>query len=214
MTPTWSFPLFPQDLTNHDRLTSPQGAFGYKRSYYFHQGVDLYVKGGAPVLAVEDSRVVAIVDFTGGPNEPHWLHTQAVLLEGASGVVCYGEVMPKYWLEIGNEVKAGDKFANVVPVIPKGDERPDIYGHSRYMLHLEWHKHGSTDSVHWNHVVRPYECPGDGGCAQCGASCGENHAEVCTAQPNQLLDPTEPLMAAWKKMLRIGGCNPDDSRGQ
>ena len=172
----WDFPLFPQDLTNRDRLTSKYGVFGYKRSYYFHQGIDLYTVPNASVMAAEDGEVVAITDFTGPPAHPHWLYTQAVLVSGPSGVICYGEVEPKYWLSVGDNLKKGDKFANVVPVIPEGQERPDIPGHSRWMLHFEWYKQGVTESVSWHHKD-PY--------------------------PEGLLDPTEPLTAAWDKMLRI-----------
>lgn len=173
---SWSFPLFPQDLTNHERLTSEYGVFGFKRSYYYHQGIDLYVRGEAPVLAVEDGEVVAIVDFTGPPEHPHWLYTQAVLVEGNSGVVCYGEVRPKSFLRVGYALESGEKLANVAPVIPAGSERPDIFGHSRHMLHFEWYEPGTVDPVDWHHE---------------------------DARPRVLRDPTEPLIAAWKRMLRI-----------
>lgn len=173
---SWDFPLFPQDLTNHERLTSEPGAFGYKRSYYWHQGVDLYVQGEAPVLAAEPGVVVSIVDFTGGPDEPHWLETQAVMVAGPSGLLCYGEVRPKQFLNVGTPLFKGQKFANVVPVLPKGDQRPDIPGHSRYMLHFEWYKNVSRrDPCSWLH--------GD-------------------PRPSDLLDPTDKLQAAWEKMLR------------
>lgn len=173
---TWSFPLFPQDLTNLVSLTSEYGVFAHKRSYYFHQGVDLYVQGPAPVLAAEDGTVVAVVDFTGPPDHPHWLYTQAVLVHGRSGVICYGEVMPKKWLKVGYSLEEGEKFANVVPVIPRGMERPDIFGHSRHMLHFELYTPGTLEPVSWHHE---------------------------DSRPANLLDPTEPLTAAWQKMLRI-----------
>lgn len=200
---TWSFPLYPQDLTNLVRLTSEYGVFHHKRSYYFHQGVDLYVTGNAPVMAVEDGEVVAIVDFTGPPDHPHWEYTQAVLVSGASGVVCYGEVQPKRWIKVGQRVEEGEKLANVMPVIPKGMERPDIFGHSRYMLHFELYTHGTTEPVSWHHLVRPDDCLGDGGCAECRADIGSEHALTCQEKPVNLLDPTGPLTASWRRMLRI-----------
>ena len=170
---TWQFPLHADDLTNLDRLTSPQGVFGYKRSYYFHQGVDLYVTGHAEVMAVEAGTVVAIEKFTGPPEHPHWNYTQAILVEGASGVVCYGEVEPKYWLSEGDKVETGDVIANVVPVLPDGMERPDIHGHSRYMLHFELYTAGTKESVDWRHEEE---------------------------RPENLLDPTSKLTQAWKRI--------------
>lgn len=172
---TWEFPLFPADLTNHDRLTSEQGQFGYKRSYYYHQGVDLYVQDSAVVKAVEDGVVVAIEDFTGPPvGHDHWLYTQAVLVEGESGVVCYGEVKPFDHLKVGQEVTRGESLAVVAPVLHPGSERPDIPGHSRWMLHFELYDHGTRESVSWHHEDE---------------------------RPSNLQDPTEKLQQAWETML-------------
>lgn len=173
---TWEFPLYPADLTNHERLTSEQGAFGYKRSYYYHQGVDLYVQDPATVKAVEDGVVVAIEDFTGPPaGHDHWLYTQAVLVEGESGVVCYGEVKPFEYVEVGLKIKKGENFACVAPVLLPGMERPDIPGHSRWMLHFELYKHGTRETARWHHD---------------------------DLQDPNLLDPTEKLTEAWEAMLR------------
>lgn len=173
---TWSFPLSVRDLTTRRRITSKYGVFGYKRSYYYHQGIDLYVRPNAMVNAVEAGEVVSIVDFTGPPDHPHWLYTQAVLVYGASGVVCYGEVKPRRGLAPGDVLEEGEKLAMVVPVIPEGQGRPDIFGHSRYMLHFELYTHGTTDSVSWHHDE---------------------------PRPENLLDPTDPLTAAWNKAFLI-----------
>lgn len=149
----WRFPLDFTDLTNTERLTSLPGEFGYKRSYYFHQGIDLYVTGehDVKVFTAEAGVVVAIEDFTGPPDHPHWLYTQAVLVEGKTGVICYGEIEPVSGLEVGDEVKSSTHIAHVRPVIPEGLERHDIFGHSRWMLHFEWYTHGTRESVSWHH---------------------------------------------------------------
>jgi len=171
----WAFPLFPQDLTNMVRLTSEYGVFGFKRSYYYHQGVDLYVRGEAPIMSVEDGVVVSIVDFTGPPDHPHWLFTRAVMIQGASGVVCYGEMAPKGWVEVGSIIEEGEKIGNVSPVIPEGLERPDIFGHSRYMLHLELYSDGTSEPVSWHHE---------------------------DTRPSNLLDPTDRLLSSWNAMAK------------
>lgn len=149
----WRFPLDLADLTNTERLTSPQGEFGFKRSYYYHQGIDLYVAGDreTKVRLAETGTVVAIEDFTGPPDHPHWLYTQAVLVEGKSGVICYGEIEPLPGIKVGDEIIASTHIAYVRPVIPEGLERPDIFGHSRWMLHFEWYTHGTRESVSWHH---------------------------------------------------------------
>tara|TARA_R100001079_G_C4450640_1_gene153554 strand:- start:2373 stop:3140 length:768 start_codon:yes stop_codon:yes gene_type:complete len=169
--PQWTFPIKSEDLTNQERLTSEYGVFGHKRSYYYHQGIDIYVTGKSRVFAAEDGIVVAIEDFTGGPGEEHWLYTQAVLVEGASGVLNYGEVKPVRGLEVGSYLRRGMHLANVSPVLPPEKARPDIMGHSTHMLHFEWYETGTRESVRWNHED-PY--------------------------PSNLKDPTVPLTSAWE----------------
>jgi len=162
----WGFPV-ESWLPRAGALTSPQGAFGARRGSFIHTGVDLYVRGQARVLAVEDGRVVAIERFTGPEMHPRWLETQAVLVEGASGVVVYGEVTPA--CEVGQRVERGACIARVSPVLAKGAERWDIPGHSRFMLHLELHRAGTRATCDW--------------CAD-------------QARPRTLLDPTGHLQSS------------------
>jgi len=124
---------------------SKQGAFGAVRKYDVHTGIDLYTIEGAPVLAMEDGVVVSVTDFTGPPESPWWLPTKAVLIEGASGVLCYGEVVS--YLVAGEKVQSGEPIANVVPVLREA--RKDIPGHSRFMLHLELYEHGTKAPKEW-----------------------------------------------------------------
>ncbi len=123
---------------------SHPGAFGVKRKNHIHEGIDLYVPEGTPVRAVEDGIVVALEKFTGTeatPPSPWWMDTEALLVEGASGVVVYGEITSIR--EPGYEVKAGDLLGYVIQVLKKDKGRP------MSMLHLELHEHGTRQTSEW-----------------------------------------------------------------
>lgn len=145
--------------------TSAQGMFGAIRKHDIHTGIDIYTIENAPVYAMEDGVVVAVEDFTGPPETPWWLPTKAVLTEGPSGVIVYGEIEPL--VNKGDEVAEGQLIGRIIPVLPEGKERPDIPGHSRFMLHLELYKKGTRKTTIWN--------------------LGEQ-------KPEELIDPTEILM--------------------
>jgi len=140
------FPL-PQWAVEFPRFLSKDGAFGAVRKHDIHTGVDLYTAEGAPVLAMEDGHVIAVVPFTGPPESPWWLPTLAVLIAGASGVLCYGEVVTV--LREGDDVRGGEPIANVIPVLAEGKANPEIYGHSRAMLHLELYTASTRSPVWW-----------------------------------------------------------------
>ena len=129
------------------------GAFSSIRKHDIHTGVDLYVSHeNETVYAIESGRVVNIENFTGPEvNSPWWLSTMSVLVEGNSGVFCYGEIEPVEGLRIGNKICVGQELGFVKPVLKSGKEKPEtIKNHSRYMLHLELYKKGTTESVWWN----------------------------------------------------------------
>ena len=94
----WHFPLWNVHGLKYDYPLpliedGHPGAFGAVRKFDVHTGVDLYCKQGTPICAVEDGTVVEIEIFTGPRAEsPWWNETLAILVEGKSGVVCYGEV--------------------------------------------------------------------------------------------------------------------------
>jgi hypothetical protein len=144
----WSFPL---KKCNGIPVTPHPGAFSHKRKHSHHTGVDLYCEEGERVYAVEDGVIVGIEWFTGAKDEsPWWNDTQAILVEGATGVVCYGEIQVSKRCVVGNTVSRGGWLGRVAPVLKEGKERPDIPGHSRCMLHMELYTHGSTKcSVSW-----------------------------------------------------------------
>lgn len=124
------------------------GAFGTQRKFDFHTGVDLYADAGTPVTAVEPGIVVAVIAFTGPEAEsPWWLPTSAVLIEGASGVVLYGEI--KTALKVGNAVPTGGFIGHVERVLRNDKGKPTC------MLHLELYKSGTTDAVWWKSGDQP-----------------------------------------------------------
>ncbi len=120
------------------------GAFGTQRKHHRHEGVDLYCNPGESVHAVESGVVVNILPFTGpSAGSEWWNDTKAVMVEGESGVVCYGEIEPRQGLEIGSKVSAGEEIGVVVQVLKHNKGRP------MSMLHLELYEHGTTAPVEW-----------------------------------------------------------------
>lgn len=148
----WKFPL---ERCNGIPINHHPGAFGYHRRKNHHTGVDLYCKDNEPVFAVEAGTVVHIEKFT-GPSVGHewWEETWGVMVEGASGVINYGEVTPRQGLIIGSVVERGEQIANVKRVLFKEKLRDDIPGHSCSMLHFELYKHGIRDFADWHDVKK------------------------------------------------------------
>lgn len=123
------------------------GAFGYRRRNHVHEGVDLYVSEGTPVTAVEAGRVVSVIPFTGAiavPPSPFWRDTWAVLVEGASGTVVYGEV-DRVPVKPGDDVDAGTLLGHVREVLVKDKVPP----RPKSMLHLELHRGRVDDAWEW-----------------------------------------------------------------
>ena len=139
---TWHWPL----PDRYPLLPDGQGAFGSARTHDVHTGVDLYAPDGHPVVAVEEGTVVAIDPcFTGGAESPWWNQTAAVLVEGRSGVVLYGEVEAA--VQVGDAVQAGSTVGVVRQVLR---ERPGkSYPNPTSMLHLELYAAGARAAVWW-----------------------------------------------------------------
>jgi murein DD-endopeptidase MepM/ murein hydrolase activator NlpD len=136
----WQWPL------GHRKYSLPQhpepGSFGQRRRYDYHTGIDLYADLGDTALAVEDGRVVAIEHFTGpDAGSPWWHATKAVLVEGTSGVVLYGEIDPS--VTVGAAVQRGDLVGHVVTVLRNNKGLP------MNMLHLELYTAETRESVWW-----------------------------------------------------------------
>lgn len=139
------WPIFNQ-IPNIPADNSP-GSFGFKRSYYYHPGIDLYCLAGTEVVAIEDGTVVNVEIFTGPqatPVSPWWNETLAVLIEGVSGVLGYCEIKPYYEIVPNQKVKAGDFIGFVIPVLKKDK------GNGTTMLHFEKYKTGTKSHVTWH----------------------------------------------------------------
>ena len=151
----WSFPL---SECNGLPIEGHPGAFACQRKHEKHTGVDLYSKEGSLVKAVEAGVVVGVEHFTGEwDNSPWWENTNCVLIEGASGVVCYGEIDHASWISVGKQVQRGQYIGNVKRVLKDGKERKDIPGHSTSMLHIELYPHGTVKASNGfeNHLQDP-----------------------------------------------------------
>ena len=138
---TWRWPLFEGPA----RLPDEPGRFAAVRRHDVHTGVDLYTYSGMPVLAVEDGVVVAVEKFTGPEAaSPWWNDTEALLVEGASGVVCYGEIAVRGEIAVGARVQREDCLGCVKTVLRKDKGRP------RTMLHLELYESWVRETVWWH----------------------------------------------------------------
>lgn len=52
-------------MTTGIPVANHPGAFGVRRKFHWHEGVDMYVPVGTPVSTVEPGVVVGVVPFTG-----------------------------------------------------------------------------------------------------------------------------------------------------
>jgi murein DD-endopeptidase MepM/ murein hydrolase activator NlpD len=137
--PMWTFPL-PQYAANLPGKGHP-GAFGTLRRHDIHTGVDLYCPVNTPALAVEAGTVVLINLFTGPrADSPWWQETSFVAVQGHSGVVLYGEILPT--VTLGQKISAGDQIGLVQQVLTKDKGKP------MSMLHLELYNQ-IMDPVIW-----------------------------------------------------------------
>lgn len=124
-------------------LAPHPGAFGVERAHHVHEGVDLYCAEGTAVQAVEAGEIVAIIPFTGAmANSDWWRDTDAVLVEGRSGVVLYGEIS-LVGKRVGDILQRGETLGQVKQVLKTDKGRP------MSMLHLELHVSGTRDAYEW-----------------------------------------------------------------
>lgn len=106
------------------------GAFGVKRKYHTHEGIDLYCKDGTEVLSLTDGIIIDKGWFTGTlAGSSWWRDTQYVSIQTDNYVFVYGEIISS--LNIGDRVFIGDTIGNVKEVLIKNKGRP------KSMLHLE-----------------------------------------------------------------------------
>jgi hypothetical protein len=122
------------------------GDFAFRRSFYYHPGIDIYCPIYSIVEAIEDGIVVNIEHFTGAeanPPSPWWNDTWAVMVEGVSGVIGYCELVYDSRLTVGSQIKMGDIIGSIIPVLKKDK------GNGTTMLHLEHYISGTKHHVTW-----------------------------------------------------------------
>ena len=135
------------------------GAFGAKRKYDIHTGVDIYCEEGKPVYAMEDGTIIEQGWFTGvSVKMPWWNDTRYLVIKGKSGCIVYGEIWEAKSImdRRTNNIKVGQLLGCVKAVLPPEKKRADIPHHSNAMLHIElydektkWSK--SASWVSWEH---------------------------------------------------------------
>lgn len=178
----WFFPL---EDCNGIPINGHPGSFGYIRRHDIHTGVDLYTKNQTPVRAVEDGEVLRSIPFTGSKlGHTWWLDTEALLVRGRSGVVCYGEITPLVQTGL---VKRGQVIGFVKQVLPDDGLRQGVPGHSCSMLHLEL----------YSDLYLPEETTDD---LDRGIWRGWDHGEP---KPSRLLDPTSYLLGAESDRIQM-----------
>ena len=119
------------------------GSFGAVRKHHVHEGMDLYCEKGTPVHAVEKGVVTGVVKFTGehaNSPSPWWNNTWALMIEGRSGTVLYGEIAEPNFI-LSAQIRKGQKIAHVIPVLKHDKGLPVC------MLHLELYEKGITAPV-------------------------------------------------------------------
>jgi murein DD-endopeptidase MepM/ murein hydrolase activator NlpD len=136
----WGRPIREYEIPSYDE----PGSFGFKRTYHNHEGVDLYCPESTPVYAVENGKLIGTPWFTGlFVQMPWWEDTKCVIVEGESGIVVYGELMPVRDMWNGMPIEKGELIGFVKRVLKKDKGRPMT------MLHIELYEHGSEVCHPW-----------------------------------------------------------------
>lgn len=122
------------------------GYFGAVRRFDIHTGIDLYCDDGDPVYAMESGKIISVEAFTGEhASSPWWENTWAILIEGNSGVIVYGEIIVNPELDIHSCIEEGQLLGYVKSVL-KNDKGVTPTS----MLHLELMKHGFYQTYWWH----------------------------------------------------------------
>lgn len=142
----WSWPV-PGHVPWEIPTGMHDGAFGVRRKHDYHTGIDLYCPSGTPVFAVEAGTVTQHGPFTGALAEsPFWHDTDYLMVMGASGVVCYGELALNPSLQVGSPIEQGQRLGTIKQVLKKDKGKP------MSMLHLELYRaEYKGGPVWWNH---------------------------------------------------------------
>ena len=113
------------------------GAFGARRKFDIHCGVDLYAPVGENVYAIESGKVVYSGWFTGPEcRTPWWNNTKALYVFGDTATIVYGEIEIVDGIEEGSKISMGQHIGNVLAVLKKDKGKP------MSMLHLAMKQRG------------------------------------------------------------------------
>ncbi|MBU0598870.1 M23 family metallopeptidase [Patescibacteria group bacterium] len=132
------------------------GAFGVKRKYERHCGVDLYCDEGESVFPIEPGIITEINWFTGPEtNTPWWNSTRCVCIEGDSGIIVYGEIQEDVgYIKVGDYVSGEGRIGEVKRVLKKDKGKPTSMLHVSLLTHgfKEAHTHSwklDDPKPHW-----------------------------------------------------------------
>lgn len=141
----WAWPL----EGRQPLLPDTSGRFGTVRSTDVHTGVDLYCEIGTRVVAVESGVVLDVLWFTGrhvllpdGTPTTWWNDTQAILVQGSSGIVVYGEVSARVTPNMS--IVAGQNIGVVDTAVLRS-----FKGRPMVMLHIELYAAPSANIPVW-----------------------------------------------------------------
>lgn len=124
----------PLDIMPDIPLLPHAGAFGAKRKYDIHTGVDLYCQDGTEVKSIANGEIVLMGQFTGqAVFSPWWDDTYYVMVDHGFAVIVYGEVkksiLPR--IAVGQRIREGQYLGSVARVLKNDKGLPTT------MLHLE-----------------------------------------------------------------------------
>jgi len=122
------------------------GAFGTKRRYDIHTGIDLYCAPNTEVISIEPGEVIKIEEFTGiNASSPWWNDTHAVWIynKDEDRTIVYGELSPVF-SNRGKYLPAGSYIGSVKTVLKKNKGLP------MSMLHLEMYEGIPKEIVWWD----------------------------------------------------------------
>lgn len=114
-----------------------KGSFGSKRKTNYNTGVDIFCPPEIDVYALESGKIVKIIIKD---------TFKIIMVEGYSGVIAYGNVLPEEDLYEGMEIERGDIIGATIPyyVHTKTGEELIIS-----KLHIEYYRHGTRFPEFW-----------------------------------------------------------------
>lgn len=116
--------------------------FGSSRKGGHNTGIDLICDPHQEVVAVESGRILAVQNFSEKKPEP-WINmTRVILIEGASGVIAYGNVKEVPGLAEGEYIDAGELIGTVMPIYKSKKNKATKFK-------LEWYTKGTKRRGSW-----------------------------------------------------------------